>query len=95
MVKLYTIYTKNIIYQVENNIVFTLLGVVVPVKKIVNVCIKPVALAFILVAILENSPNDTIVILVPFTVIALQLNLAEQYFSNLYIAFTAPVGTLV
>ncbi len=72
MVKLYTIYTKNIIYQVENNIVLTRVGVVVPVKNTVNVCIKPVALAFILVAILANPPNETIVITVPFTVIALQ-----------------------
>ena len=59
-------------YHVENSIVLTLEGVVVPVKKIVNVCIKPVALTLTCEAILANPPNETIFITVPLTVIALQ-----------------------
>ena len=47
-------------------------GVVVPVKKIVNCCIKPVALTLTWDAILLNPPTATIVNTVPFTVIALQ-----------------------
>ena len=42
----YHLHRRFDFYQVENNIVLTREGVVVPVKKIVNVCIKPVALTF-------------------------------------------------
>ena len=59
-------------YHVDNSSVFTLEGVVVPVKKIVNVCINPVAEALTFDAILANPSTAVIVKTVPFTVIALQ-----------------------
>ena len=60
------------IYHVDNSIVLTLEGVVVPVKKITNVCINEVAEAFTWDAILANPPTAVIVKTVPLTVIALQ-----------------------
>ena len=59
-------------YQVDNSSVLTLVGVVVPVKNIVNVCINPVALTLTCEEILLNPPNETIFITVPFTVILVQ-----------------------
>ncbi len=60
------------VYHVPNTSVITLLGVVVPVKNIINVCINPVAETFILLAILAIPSTATIERIDPFTVILVQ-----------------------